>query len=81
MTGRPRYLTAQPRWRERSRVCGSRAPSSCFLRVEDTEAWAYDSLPPRDALAVLAPGAWRVILFPVIASGRAWIETYDGERH
>jgi AraC-like DNA-binding protein len=52
-----------------------------FLRGEYSEAWAYDSLPPRDAIAVLAPGAERVILFHVIASGQAWIETFDGERH
>jgi AraC-like DNA-binding protein len=52
-----------------------------FLRGEYSEAWAYDSLPPRDAIAVLAPGAERVILFHVIASGQAWIETFDSERH
>jgi len=52
-----------------------------FLHGEYTEAWAYDSLPPRDALAVLAPGAERVILFHVIANGHAWIETLEGERH
>ena len=27
-----------------------------FLRGEYTEAWAYDSLPPKDAATVLAPG-------------------------
>jgi AraC-like DNA-binding protein len=52
-----------------------------FLRGEYSEAWAYDSLPPQDAIAVLAPGAKRVILFHVIANGHAWIETYDSERH
>lgn len=52
-----------------------------FLRGEYSEAWAYDSLPPRDAIAVLAPGAERVILFHVIATGQAWIETFDSERH
>ena len=36
-----------------------------FLRGEYTEAWAYESLPPQDAVAVLAPGARRVILFHV----------------
>jgi hypothetical protein len=45
--------------------------SAIFLRGEYTEAWAYDLLPPRDAVAVLAPGARRVILFHVIATGRA----------
>jgi AraC-like DNA-binding protein len=58
-----------------------RLQGAIFLRGEYTEAWAYDSLPPRDAVAVLAPGAERMILFHVIASGKAWIETYDSERH
>lgn len=61
---------------ERLRVSGA-----IFLRGEYSEAWAYESLPPRDALAVLAPGAERVILFHVVASGRCWIETPGGERH
>ncbi len=52
-----------------------------FLRGEYTEAWAYDSLPPRDAVAVLAPGAKQMILLHVVASGKAWIETDDSERH
>lgn len=52
-----------------------------FLRGEYTEAWAYDSLPPKDAVTVLAPGAKRMILFHVIATGRAWIQTPDSERH
>jgi AraC-like DNA-binding protein len=58
-----------------------RLQGAIFLRGEYTEAWAYESVPPRDALAVLAPGAERVILFHVIASGEAWIETNDSERH
>jgi AraC-like DNA-binding protein len=52
-----------------------------FLRGEYTEPWAYESLPPQDATAVLAPHARRVILFHVVATGRAWIETVEGERH
>jgi AraC-like DNA-binding protein len=58
-----------------------RLQGAIFLRGEYTEAWAYDSLPPRDAVAVLAPGAKQMILLHVIASGTAWIETYDSERH
>jgi AraC-like DNA-binding protein len=58
-----------------------RLQGAIFLRGEYTEAWAYDSLPPKDALAVLAPGAERMLLFHVIASGKAWIETYESERH
>jgi AraC-like DNA-binding protein len=51
-----------------------------FLRGEYTEAWAYESLPSRDAAAILAPGASRVVLFHVVASGRCWIEAGGGER-
>jgi AraC-like DNA-binding protein len=51
-----------------------------FLRGEYSEAWAYESLPAKDATAILAPEAERVILFHVIASGRTWIETTPGER-
>jgi AraC-like DNA-binding protein len=58
-----------------------RVRGAIFLRGEYTEAWAYDSLPPQDAVAVLAPGAERVMLFHVIAAGRAWIEAHGGERH
>ena len=51
-----------------------------FLRGEYTEAWAYESLPAKDAAAILAPGATRVVLFHVVATGRCWIEAGGGER-
>ncbi len=57
-----------------------RLEGAIFLRGEYTEAWAYESLPAEDAKAVLAPHARRVILFHVVANGRAWIETSPGER-
>jgi AraC-like DNA-binding protein len=57
-----------------------RLEGAIFLRGEYTEAWAYESLPARDATTILAPHAERVILFHVVASGRTWIETTPGER-
>ncbi len=57
-----------------------RLEGAIFLRGEYTEAWAYESLPARDATQVLAPQAERVILFHVVAHGRTWIETTSGER-
>ena len=57
-----------------------RLEGAIFLRGEYTEAWAYESLPARDATSLLAPEAQRVILFHVVAAGRAWIETEPGER-
>ena len=58
-----------------------RLQGAIFLRGEYTESWAYESMPAADAAAILAPGAERVLLFHVIASGRCWIEVPGGERH
>ena len=58
-----------------------RLQGAIFLHGEYTEAWAYESLPPRDAVAVLAPEARRVVLFHVVATGQAWIETDESDRH
>ena len=57
-----------------------RLQGAIFLRGEYTEPWAYESLTPGDATAILAPDAERVILFHVVARGRAWIETAGSER-
>jgi AraC-like DNA-binding protein len=51
-----------------------------FMRGEYSEAWGYESLPSKDAAAVLAPGTERVVLFHVVAAGRCWIEADGGER-
>lgn len=45
-----------------------------FLHGECTEAWAYESLPSRDAAAILAPDAARIVIFHVIVSGNCWVE-------
>jgi AraC-like DNA-binding protein len=58
-----------------------RLQGAIFLRGEYTEGWAYESLPSADAAAILAPSAERVLLFHVVATGRAWIEVPGGERH
>lgn len=55
-----------------------RLDGAIFLRGVYTEAWAYESVPGSDAAALLAPGAPRVVLFHVVARGRAWVEV-DGE--
>jgi AraC-like DNA-binding protein len=51
-----------------------------FLRGEYTEPWAYESMPSKDAAAILAPDAAQVVLFHVVAAGRCWIEATGGER-
>jgi AraC-like DNA-binding protein len=55
-----------------------RLEGAIFLRGVYSEAWAYESVPGADAAAILAPGAPRVILFHLVASGRTWVEI-DGE--
>lgn len=58
-----------------------RLSGAIFLRAEYTEGWAYESVAQGDLAALLAPGAPRVILFHVVASGRCWVQVGDGERH
>ncbi len=86
MSGRPPSHDRVPAIADREATLSGtldqlRLQGAIFLRGEYTEAWAYDSLPRRDAVAVLAPGAERMILFHVIASGSAWIESGDSERY
>lgn len=60
---------------------GVRLQGAVFLRGEYTEAWAYES-PSAEATAhLLAPGASRVALFHVVASGRCWVSVEDGQKH
>ena len=59
---------------------GLRLDGAIFLRGEYTEGWAFESMPSGDLARVLAPSASRVILFHVVASGRCWIETDEGDR-
>ena len=58
-----------------------RIRGAIFLTGLYSEPWAYDSVPTEDLAAMLIPGAERVILFHVIASGRCWISTEGGEKH
>lgn len=55
-----------------------RLGGAIFLRGLYSEPWSYQSVPAADACALLAPGHPRMILFHVVAQGRAWIEV-DGE--
>ena len=78
MTGTPRTMTETPGLDaalERLRLEGA-----IFLRAEYTEGWHWMSLGPEMA-GVLHPGAVRVILFHVVATGRCWISVDGGERH
>lgn len=58
-----------------------RLQGAVFLRGEYSEGWAYRSLPAPDTVALLSPGAPRVALFHVVASGRCWTALEDGQKH
>jgi AraC-like DNA-binding protein len=58
-----------------------RLEGAIFLRAEYTEGWALDSQGGPAFAGMLHPGAQRVILFHVVASGRCWLSLADGERH
>jgi AraC-like DNA-binding protein len=59
-----------------------RLVGAIFLRAEYTEGWAYSSLDGPTNAGLLHPGAKRVMLFHVVASGRCWIALEDdGEKH
>ena len=78
MTGTPRTMTETPDLGsalQRLRVTGA-----IFLRAEYTEGWQWLSL-GQETAGLLHPGAERLILFHVIASGRCWISVDGGERH
>jgi len=50
-----------------------RLSGAMFLRGEYAAPWAFDSPERDDLVALLAPGAERLVLFHVIRAGRAWV--------
>ena len=79
MTGKPGQMTETPDplspALEKLRLEGA-----IFLRGEYSEAWAFESVQSEMAVAMLRPGAERLIFFHVVANGRCFIST-DGEPH
>jgi AraC-like DNA-binding protein len=57
-----------------------RLRGAIFLSGEYTEGWAYESVPGADLAALLVPGASRVVLMHVVATGRCWTQVGDGDR-
>lgn len=57
-----------------------RLDGAIFFRSEFTEGWEYESPAIEDLVAMLHPGAERLILFHIVASGSCWITTGD-QRH
>ena len=58
-----------------------RLEGAIFLRAEYTERWALGDQGGPLFAAMMHPGAQRLILFHVVASGRCWVSTADGERY
>jgi AraC-like DNA-binding protein len=57
-----------------------RLDGAIFFRSEFSEPFSVDSTPNRVA-GQLHPGAERVLLFHIVASGACWVSGPDGERH
>jgi AraC-like DNA-binding protein len=58
-----------------------RLEGAIFLRAEYTERWALDGQGGPFFAAMMHPGAERLILFHVVASGQCWVSCADGERY
>src|SRR5213593_4885295 len=58
-----------------------RLEGAIFLRAEYTERWALDGQGGPFFAAMMHPGAERLILFHVVASGRCWVSRANGERY
>jgi AraC-like DNA-binding protein len=76
----PEAPDQEPSARLSAELTQLRLSGAIFLRAEYTDSWAYDSLSAGDVAEILSPGAERVLLFHVVASGRCWISCADGER-
>ncbi len=59
---------------------GLRLDGAIFFRAEFTESWEFES-PLREITPAIRPGAQRLILFHIVATGRCWVSTENGERH
>jgi AraC-like DNA-binding protein len=57
-----------------------RLEGAIFMRAEYSERWALADQGGPMFAAMMHPGAERLILFHVVASGRCWVSTPDGER-
>jgi AraC-like DNA-binding protein len=57
-----------------------RLEGAIFMRAEYSERWALADQGGPMFAAMMHPGAERLILFHVVASGRCWVSTSDEER-
>jgi AraC-like DNA-binding protein len=58
-----------------------RLEGAIFMRCEFSESWTFEGGGGPNFAAMMHPGAERLVLFHVIASGRCWVLLPGGERH
>ena len=58
-----------------------RLEGAIFMRCELSESWTFEGGGGPNFAAMMHPGAERLVLFHVIASGRCWVLLPGGERH
>ncbi len=58
-----------------------RLEGAIFMLCEFTEGWALKDLGGPMFAAMMHPGADRLVIFHVVASGRCWVSGTDGERY
>ena len=58
-----------------------RLEGAIFMRAEHSESWALEGMGGPSFAAMMHPGAERLVLFHVIASGRCWVALPGGERY
>jgi AraC-like DNA-binding protein len=87
MTQTPQRLAATPQSASgppsdvlRSTLEQLRLEGALFFRSELTDAFAFESA-PLELADSLRPGADRLILFHIMASGTCWVAVDDGVRH
>jgi AraC-like DNA-binding protein len=80
MTDAPAPLAATPESVLDAALDSLRLEGALFFRSELTEPFAFESTPCELADA-LHPGAERLVLFHIVASGSCWVTSTDGVRH
>jgi AraC-like DNA-binding protein len=58
-----------------------RLEGAIFMRAEHTESWALSDLGGPNFASMMHPGAERLVVFHVVASGRCFVSFGDGERY
>jgi AraC-like DNA-binding protein len=58
-----------------------RLEGAIYLRAEYSESWTLEGQGGPMFAAMMHPGAERLVLFHVVASGRCWVSRPDGERY